>query len=181
MQPTLAPVNPVVFIDAIHVEIHDDQVANRPIYVAVGVTSPVNATSSCCGGDGGEGAKFWLAVLTEIKNRGVADVCIVVCDGPKRLPRRSCVIGGIQTCVIHLLRNTFRYASLKDWHQIAKDIGPVYTAPTEACGGSYLCCSDPCGPTRVRPRARRLHPPLLSAAASQRRRLIADRRKDFGR
>ena len=44
----LAPVNPVVFIDAIHVEIHDDQVANRPIYVAVGVTSPVNATSSCC-------------------------------------------------------------------------------------------------------------------------------------
>ena len=64
-------------------------------------------------GDGGEGAKFWLAVLTEIKNRGTGDVCIVVCDGLKGLPEAVNTVWDraiIQTCVIHLLRNTFRYA-----------------------------------------------------------------------
>jgi putative transposase len=74
-------------------------------------------------------------VLTEIKNRGVADVCVVVCDGLKGLPEAVNAVWDravIQTCVIHLLRNTFRYASRKYWDQIAKDIRPVYTAPTEA-------------------------------------------------
>ncbi len=86
-------------------------------------------------GDGGEGAKFWLAVLTEIKNRGTGDVCIVVCDGLKGLPDAITTVWDraiVQTCVIHLLRNTFRYASRKYWDQIAKEIRPVYTAPTEA-------------------------------------------------
>jgi putative transposase len=106
----LEPVYPVVFIDAIHVKIRDGQVTNRPIYVAVGVTcAGERDILGLWAGDGGEGAKFWLAVLTEIKNRGTSDVC-----------------------VIHLLRNTFRYASRKYWDQIAKDIRPVYTAPTEA-------------------------------------------------
>ncbi len=80
-------VYPVIFIDAIVVKIRDGQVTNRPIYVAIGVT--VNGERDILGlwaGDGGEGAKFWLSVLTEIKNRGVADVCIVVCDGLKGLP-----------------------------------------------------------------------------------------------
>jgi putative transposase len=129
-------VYPVVFIDAIHVKIRDGQVTNRPIYVAVGVTcAGERDILGLWARDGGEGAKFWLAVLTEIKNRGTADVCIVVCDGLKGLPEavnavRDRVI--IQTCVIHLLRNTFRYASRKYWDQIAKNIRPVYTAPTEA-------------------------------------------------
>ena len=77
----LDPVYPVVFIDAISVKIRDGQVTNRPVYVAIGVT--VHGERDILGlgaGDGGEGAKFWLGVLTEIKNRGVGDVCIVVCD-----------------------------------------------------------------------------------------------------
>ena len=126
----------MVFFDAIHVKIRDGQVANRPFYVAVGVTcAGERDILGLWAGDGGEGAKFWLAVLTEIKNRGVADVCIVVCDGLKGLPEAVNAVWDravIQTCVIHLLRNTFRYASLKYWDQIAKDIRPVYTAPTEA-------------------------------------------------
>ena len=80
-------------------------------------------------------AKFWLSVLTEIKNRGTADVCIVVCDGLKGLPDAINTVWSravVQTCVIHLLRNTFRYASRKYWDQVAKDIRPVYTAATEA-------------------------------------------------
>jgi putative transposase len=83
----LDPVYPVVFIDCIHVKIRDGQVANRPIYVALAVT--VDGGRDILGlwaGDGGEGAKYWLRVLTEIRNRGVNDVCIVVCDGLKGLP-----------------------------------------------------------------------------------------------
>ena len=68
-------------------KVRDGQVTNRPVYVVIGVT--VAGERDILGlwaGDGGEGAKFWLAVLTEIKNRGVADVCIAVCDGLKGLP-----------------------------------------------------------------------------------------------
>jgi putative transposase len=78
---------PVVFIDAIHVKVRDGKVTNRPVYVAIGVT--VNGERDILGlwaGEGGEGAKFWLSVQTEVKNRGVEDVCITVCDRLKGLP-----------------------------------------------------------------------------------------------
>ena len=86
-------------------------------------------------GDGGEGAKFWLQVLTELKNRGVQDVCIAVCDGLKALPDAITTVwelAVVQACIIHLIRNTFRFASRKYWDQIAHDLRPVYTAATEA-------------------------------------------------
>ena len=128
----LDPVYPVIFIDAIVVKIREGQVANRPIYVAVGVT--VDGTRDILGlwaGDGGEGAKYWHHVLTEIKNRGTKDVCIVVCDGLTGLADAVSSVWPqaiVQTCVIHLLRNSFRYASRKDWPAIAKDLKPIYTA-----------------------------------------------------
>ena len=132
----LESVYPVVFIDAINVKVRDGQVANRPVYVAIGVTcAGERDILGLWAGDGGEGAKFWLSVLTEIKNRGTVDVCIVVCDGLKGLPDAINTVWSravVQTCVIHLLRNTFRYASRKYWDQIARDIRPVYTAATEA-------------------------------------------------
>lgn len=132
----LESVYPVVFIDAIFVKVRDGQVSNRPIYVAIGVTcAGERDILGLWAGDGGEGAKFWLSVLTEIKNRGTTDACIVVCDGLKGLPDAINTVwprAVVQTCVIHLLRNTFRYASRKYWDQIAKDIRPVYTAATEA-------------------------------------------------
>ena len=80
-------------------------------------------------------AKFWLSVLTEIKNRGTADVCIVVCDGLKGLPEAINMVWEraiVQTCIIHLIRNTFRYASRRYWDQMSKDLRPVYTAPPDA-------------------------------------------------
>lgn len=83
----LDPVYPVVFVDAIVVKIREGQVANRPIYVAVGVS--VEGERDILGlwaGEGGEGARYWAHVLTEIKNRGTQDVCIVVCDGLTGLP-----------------------------------------------------------------------------------------------
>ena len=132
----LDEVYPVLFIDAIVVKVRDGQVRNKPIYVAIGVT--VNGERDILGlwaGDGNEGAKFWLQILTELKNRGVADVCIAVCDGLKGLPDAINTVWElttVQACIIHLIRNTFRYASRKYWDQIARDLRPVYTAATEA-------------------------------------------------
>ncbi len=131
----LDPVYPVVFIDAIHVKIRDGAVANRPIYVALAVT--VEGRREILGlwaGDGGEGAKHWMHILTEIKNRGAGDVLMLVCDGLKGLPDAVETVWPktiVQTCVVHLLRNSFRYAARQDWDKIAKLLKPVYTAPTE--------------------------------------------------
>ena len=132
----LDAIYPVMFIDAIFVKIRDGQVANRPIYVAIGVT--VDGERDILGlwaGQGGEGAKYWLQVLTEIRNRGVADVCIVCCDGLKGLPEAIAAtwpLAIVQTCVLHLIRHTFRLAGRHDWDKIGKALRPVYTAPTEA-------------------------------------------------
>ena len=132
----LDPVYPVIFVDAIVVKVRDGQVRNKPMYVVMGVT--VNGERDILGiwaGDGGEGAKFWLSVFTEIHNRGVADVCIAVCDGLKGLPDAITTVwplAVVQQCIIHLIRNTFRYASKKYWPQIAADLKPVYTAASEA-------------------------------------------------
>ena len=134
----LDPVYAVIFIDAINVKIREGQVANRPIYLALGVT--VDGERDVLGlwagehGDG-EGAKFWLRVLSEIKNRGVRDVCMLVCDGLKGLPDAVSTVWEktiVQTCIVHLLRNSFKYASKRDWAQIAKDLKPVYTAASES-------------------------------------------------
>jgi transposase-like protein len=134
----LDPVYAVVFIDAIQVKIRDGQVANRPIYLAIGVT--VDGERDILGlwagehGDG-EGAKFWLRVLAEIKNRGTRDVLMLVCDGLKGLPDAVNAVWEqtvVQTCVVHLLRNSFKYASKRDWGQLAKDLKPVYNAASEA-------------------------------------------------
>jgi putative transposase len=134
----LDPVYAVVFIDAIQVKIREGQVANRPVYLALGVTA--DGTRDILGlwagehGDG-EGAKFWLRVLSEIKNRGTRDVLMLVCDGLKGLPDAVNSVWEetvVQTCIVHLLRNSFKYASKRDWSEIAKDLKPVYTAPSEA-------------------------------------------------
>src|ERR1700691_6290815 len=120
----LEEVYAAVFIDAIVVKIRDGQVANRPIYAAIGVT--LGGEKDILGlwaGTGGEGAKFWMAVLTDIRNRGVRDVFFVVCDGLKGLPE---VVGNVwpltivQTCIIHLIRNPFRLASKRDWDAIKR-------------------------------------------------------------
>ena len=121
-----------VFIDAIVVKVRDGQVANRPFYAAIGVT--LDGERDILGlwaGTGGEGAKFWMAVLTDLRNRGVNDTFFVVCDGLKGLPD---VVSNVwpqaivQTCIIHLIRNTFRLTSRKYWDEIKRDIKPIYTA-----------------------------------------------------
>jgi transposase-like protein len=88
----------------------------------------------------------WLRVLAELKNRGMTDVCIVVCDGLKGLPDAIAQVWPqalVQGCVVHLLRNSFAYASRKDWPELAKDLKPVYTAPSESAAlDRFAECSD---------------------------------------
>jgi putative transposase len=131
-----------VFIDAIVVKVRDGQVANRPVYAAIGVT--VDGRKDVLGlwaGTGGEGARFWLSVLTDLENRGVADVFFLVCDGLKGLPD---AVGSVwplavvQTCIIHLIRNTFRLTSRRDADAIKRDIKPIYTAPSADAAAAAL-------------------------------------------
>jgi transposase-like protein len=141
MTRPLERVYPVTFVDAMVVKVRDGQVTNRPIYTAIGVTTGRREILGLWAGTGGEGAKFWLQVLTEIKNRGTEDVCIVVCDGLKGLPDAidaTWPLAIVQTCVLHLIRNTFRLASRADWDAMARDLRPVYTAPTEQAAKERL-------------------------------------------
>jgi putative transposase len=130
----LDPIYVAVFVDAIHVKVRDGQVANRPVYAAIGVT--IDGHKDVLGlwmGTGGEGAKFWLSVLIDLKNRGVRDVFFLVCDGLKGLPEvveNVWPLTIVQTCIIHLIRNTFRLTSRADHSAIKHDIKPIYTAPT---------------------------------------------------
>ncbi|MHA7156361.1 IS256 family transposase [Arthrobacter sp. TMN-50] len=131
-----------IFIDAIVVKIRDGQVANRPIYAAIGVS--LEGEKDVLGlwaGTGGEGAKFWMSVLTDMKNRGVSDTFFLVCDGLKGLPEvvsNVWPLTTVQTCIIHLIRNTFRLASKKDWDALKKDVRPIYTAPNAAAARAAL-------------------------------------------
>jgi transposase-like protein len=130
-------VYPVVLIDAIVIKVRDSQVANRPVYVVIGVNleGERDVLGLWLGPTGGEGAKQWMTMLTELKNRGVADALIVCCDGLRGLPdaiRVTWPEATVQTCVVHLVRNSLRYASKKYWPQIAKQLREIYTAPTVA-------------------------------------------------
>jgi putative transposase len=126
---------PVLFVDAVNVRIGDGQVANRPVCVVMAVTAEgTRDIPGIWAGDGGEGAKYWLHVFTGLKNRGPDDVLMLVRDGLKGLPGAvETVRPGtiVQTCVVHLLRNSFRYAARQDWDKVAKALKPVCTAPSE--------------------------------------------------
>jgi putative transposase len=128
---------PVLLIDAIVIQVRDSQVANRPVYVAIGVNldGERDVLGLWLGPTGGEGAKQWITMLTELRNRGIADALIVCCDGLKGLPdaiRVTWPQATVQTCVVHLVRNSLRYASKKHWGQITRQMRAIYTAPTVA-------------------------------------------------
>ncbi|MFV0308727.1 MAG: IS256 family transposase [Desertimonas sp.] len=133
----LDAVYPVLLIDAIYVKIRDGHVANRPVYVVMGVNldGERDVLGMWVGPTGGEGAKFWTTVLTELRNRGVRDTFIVCCDGLKGLPdaiRAAWPAADVQLCVVHLVRSALRYTSKKHWSQVCCEMREIYTAPTLA-------------------------------------------------
>ncbi|WIV60859.1 IS256 family transposase [Amycolatopsis nalaikhensis] len=131
-----------VFIDAIVVKVRDGQVANRPFYAAIGVT--VDGRKDVLGlwaGSGGEGAKFWMSVLVDLKNRGVKDVFFLVCDGLKGLPEVVEQVWPqaiVQTCIIHLIRNSFRLTSRKYTDALKRDLKAMYEAPNATAAEAAL-------------------------------------------
>lgn len=126
---------PVLYLDAIVVKVRTDgRVINRPVYIAMAID--LEGRKEVLGlwlGTGDEGSKYWLAVLTELANRGVKDVLIVCVDGLTGFadaieavwPRAT-----VQTCVVHLIRNSIRYCSWKDRRAVVAALKPIYTAPT---------------------------------------------------
>ncbi|PWJ22826.1 transposase-like protein [Branchiibius hedensis] len=133
----LDAIYPVILIDAIVLKVREGTVANRPVYVAIGIdlNGFRDVLGLWVGPSGGEGAKQWMNMLSDLKNRGILDACIVCCDGLKGLPEAITATwpaATVQTCVVHLVRNSLRYASKKYWQAITRDLKRIYTAPSLA-------------------------------------------------
>jgi len=134
-QRPLKSIYPFIFLDAIHYKIRDDgRIVNRAAYVVIGVT--VDGSKDVLGiwiGDN-ESSKFWLGVLNDLKNRGVKDVLIFCVDGLtglKEAINATYPKAEVQRCIIHQLRNSFKYVSYKNVKEFSKDFKEVYQAINE--------------------------------------------------
>jgi transposase-like protein len=132
----LEPMYPVVFFDALRVKIRDDAVVrNKAVYLALGVLPDGSRDVLGLWIEQTEGAKFWLKVFNDLKTRGVADLLIAVVDGLKGLAEAIEVAfpaTTVQTCIVHLIRNSLSYATWKDRKAVAAALRPIYKAATEA-------------------------------------------------
>ncbi len=126
---------PIVYLDALIVKVRDQgQVRNKAAYLAIGVGLDGRKEVLGLWLENAEGAKLWLKVVTELKNRGVDDMLIVCCDGLKGFPEAIEAVyprATVQTCVVHLIRNALRYVSYKDLKAVASDLRPIYQSSTE--------------------------------------------------
>lgn len=130
----LEPLYPIIYLDALYVKMrHEGRVENRAVYVAVGIK--LNGLKDVLGlwtGDT-EGSKFWLTILTELRNRGIEDVFIACVDGLKGFPEAIETVFPrtlVQLCIVHMIRNSLNYVSWKERKQVAMDLKAIYTAST---------------------------------------------------
>lgn len=132
----LEPIYPIVYLDALYVKMrHEGRVENRAVYVAIGVTMEGQKEVLGLWTSAHEGAKFWLGILTELKNRGVREIFIVCVDGLKGFPQAIEAVfphAIVQTCIVHMIRASLNYVSWKERKTMVKEIKPVYQAATEA-------------------------------------------------
>lgn len=127
-------VYPVIFVDALVVKVREGQVRNTPFYVVMGLTTAGDRDILGIWA-GGEGARFWLQIFNELKNRDVEDLLIAVCDGLKGLPAAITTTWNhtiVQQCSVHLIRGSFRYAVRQHRDATVKSLKPLYTTPSEA-------------------------------------------------
>ena len=131
----LDPVYPIVYLDCIVLKIRQDkQVINKAIYLALGVNMEGHKELLGLWMSENEGAKFWLAVLTELQNRGVRDILIACVDGLKGFPEAintAFPATKIQLCIVHMVRNSVKYVPWKDYKALTKDLKSIYQAVTE--------------------------------------------------
>ena len=130
----LEPLYPVMFFDAIRVKVRDQgSVANKAVYLALGITPDGRKHVLGLWIDPNEGAKLWLRIVNELRNRGVRDILIAVVDGLKGFPEAINAAFPqtlVQTCIVHLLRNALAYVSWADRKQVVAALKPIYQAPT---------------------------------------------------
>lgn len=130
----LEPLYPILFLDALMVKMrHEGRVENRAVYVAVGIDLEGRKDVLGLWTSANEGAKFWLQVLTELRNRGVKDVFIACVDGLKGFPQAIETMfpqAQVQTCIVHLVRASLNYVGWKERKQVAADLKEVYRAAT---------------------------------------------------
>jgi len=130
----LDEVYPIMYLDAVRVKVrHDGRVINKAVYLAIGVT--MNGVKEVLGmwTAETEGAKFWLQVVTELKNRGVKDIFIACVDGLKGFPEAIEAVfpkTQVQLCIVHMVRHSLNYVSWKQRKEVAEDLKAIYQAPT---------------------------------------------------
>lgn len=138
----LEAVYPIVYLDALYVSIREGStVRKRAIYVALGMSLAGQREVLGLWFQQVEGAKFWLSVLTDLKNRGLSDIFFVCCDGLTGLPDAigtAFPLAIVQTCIVHMIRATLRYVSFIDRRPLVKDLKPIYAAPNEAAALAAL-------------------------------------------
>ena len=138
----LEPMYPVVFFDALRVKIREDAVVrNKAVYLALGVLPDGTRDILGLWIETTEGAKFWMKVFNDLKTRGVADILIAVTDGLKGMAEAIQAVfpaTTLQTCIVHLIRNSLDFASWKDRKALAKAIRPIYTAPSAEAAQAEL-------------------------------------------
>jgi len=130
----LEPIYGIVYLDALYVKMrHEGRVENRAVYVAIGVDLEGQKDVLGLWASAHEGAKFWLSVLTDLKNRGVKDMLIVCVDGLKGFPQAIEAVfplAQVQLCIVHLVRASLNYVNWKERKQVAADLKPIYRAAT---------------------------------------------------
>ena len=138
----LDPVYPIVYFDAIVVKGRTDgKVANKSVYTAIGINITGKKEVLGLWIAESEGAKFWLQVVNELKNRGVEDIFIACMDGLKGFPDAVNAVfpqTRIQLCIVHMIRNSTKYVSWKERKQICADLKSIYSAPSEKAGQDAL-------------------------------------------
>ena len=138
----LEPLYPVIFFDALRVKIREDAVVrNKAIYLALGVLPDGTRDILGLWIENTEGAKFWLKVFNDLKTRGVADILIAVTDGLKGIGEALGAVfpaTTLQTCIVHLIRNSLDYASWKERKGLAAALKPIYTAPSAEVAAAQL-------------------------------------------
>lgn len=130
----LEAVYPIVYLDAIHLKLRNSgHVRNQAVYLSLGINMDSQKELMGFWVGEAEGAKFWLNVLTELKNRGVQDILIACVDGLKGFPDAIESVfpkTQIQLCIVHMIRNSLRYVSWKERKIVAQDLRAIYSAPT---------------------------------------------------
>src|SRR5688572_26073654 len=138
----LEPVYPLVFFDALRVKVRDEGlVRNKAVHIALGVRADGSKEILGLWLEQNEGAKFWLRVMTEMKNRGVEDVLLAVVDGLKGFPEAILAVfpeATVQTCIVHLLRHSLDFTAYKDRRAVAAALKNIYRAPDPAAAEAAL-------------------------------------------